>query len=92
MKKKKSPRGETLAKQAKREEYAELSDADRATLIELGVKQVDELVCEYRKLVLAITYLHTRRQRILCWLAESPLFPLIEFCLLYTSPSPRDRG
>ena len=72
-------RCETVAKKTKRNEYAHLDDAERAKLTALGVTDVDALAVEFEKIVSEVVYLHTRRQRIVVFLADSPLFPLMSW-------------
>jgi hypothetical protein len=72
-------RCETVAKKTKRNEYAQLDDAERAKLTALGVTDVDALAVEFEKIVSEVVYLHTRRQRIIVFLADSPLFPLMSW-------------
>lgn len=72
-------RNETAAKKNKRNEYAHLDDAERDKLRALGVTEVDALAVEFAQVVDKVVYLHTRRQHIIVWLADSPLFPLISW-------------
>jgi hypothetical protein len=72
-------RSETAAKKHKRNEYAQLDDAERAKLRELGVPDVDALAIEFAQVVDKVVYLHTRRQHIIVWLADSDLFPLLSW-------------
>jgi hypothetical protein len=57
--------------------YATLCAADRKTLVALGIERVDEFARAYHDTVSAVTYLHTRRQRILEWLADTDAFSLL---------------
>jgi len=68
---------ESATRRAKREEYAKLSSADLKALVELGIERVDEFAQQYYEVVSAVTYLHTRRQRILQWLADTDAFSLL---------------
>ena len=43
------------------------------------MQQVDELVSELQEQMEKVVYLHTRRQHIMLWLADSPLFPLLSW-------------
>lgn len=68
---------ESRAKRLKRQQYGTLSAADMAALAKLGVTRVGELAPAFRKAVEQVSYLHTRRQHIVDWLAQSELFPLL---------------
>eukprot|EP00019_Armaparvus_languidus_P006927 CAMPEP_0168601584 /NCGR_PEP_ID=MMETSP0420-20121227/13531_1 /TAXON_ID=498008 /ORGANISM="Pessonella sp." /LENGTH=573 /DNA_ID=CAMNT_0008640023 /DNA_START=59 /DNA_END=1780 /DNA_ORIENTATION=+ len=72
---------ESHAKKMKRQQYSQLSEDDLQQLKAMGVEHIETFAKEFKIIVNQVVYLHTRRQHIINWLAQSKLFPLLSWDL-----------